>query len=116
MKDIQIKDIQVGDTIVWTKFLRPNITITSTPVTLYGLVEYIERIQKYVVNHDKGTKELLESHGKLSDYTFLEDIDQDQIIDVIRVTGSKELLLGNDTSKWVWDSEGIIKETACMED
>ena len=79
---MEIKDIQVGDSIAWNEFLWDN---DNTTVTLYGLVEYIERIQKYVVNHDKGTKELLESHGKLSDYTYLEDINQDQIIYVIRV-------------------------------
>ena len=104
---MEIKDIQVEDSITWNEFLWDN---DNTTVTLYGLVEYIERIQKYVVNHDKGTKELLESHGKLSDYTYLEDINQDQIEDVIRVTGIKELLLGNDTSKWEWDSEAIVKE------
>ena len=26
------------------------------------------------------------------------------------MTGIKELLLGNDTSKWEWDSEAIVKE------
>ena len=104
---MEIKDIQVGDSIAWNEFLWDN---DNTTVTLYGLVEYVERIQKYVVNHDQGTKKLLESHGKLSYHTYLEDINQDQIEDVIRVTGIKELLLGNDTSKWEWDSEAIVKE------
>ena len=79
---MEIKDIQVGDSIAWNEFLWDN---DNTTVTLYGLVEYVERIQKYVVNHDQGTKKLLESHGKLSYHirndlgiTYLEDINQDQ--------------------------------------
>ena len=79
---MEIKDIQVEDSITWNEFLWDN---DNTTVTLHGVVEYVERIQKYVVNHDQGTKELLESHGKLSYHTYLEDINQDQIIDVIRV-------------------------------
>ena len=79
---MEIKAIQVEDSITWNEFLWDN---DNTTVTLHGVVEYVERIQRYVVNHDQGTKKLLESHGKLSYHTYLEDINQDQIIDVIRV-------------------------------